>query len=89
MLQTALVCRSAGEPDALFLHRKITLDFDQSAMDFLCEKGYDPTMGARPVKRAIQNYVENTLARELLAGTVLDGDTIKVRSADGKLIFTK
>ena len=69
--------------------RKITLDFDQSAMDFLCEKGYDPTMGARPVKRAIQNYVENTLARELLAGTVLDGDTIKVRSADGKLIFTK
>ena len=69
--------------------RKITLDFDQSAMDFLCDKGYDPTMGARPVKRAIQNYVENTLARELLAGTVLDGDTIKVRSADGKLIFTK
>ena len=69
--------------------RKITLDFDQSAMDFLCEKGYDPTMGDRPVKRAIQNYVENTLARELLAGTVLDGETIKVRSEGGKLIFTK
>ncbi len=69
--------------------RKITLDFDQSAMDFLCEKGYDPTMGARPVKRAIQNYVENTLARELLAGSVLEGETIKVRSEDGKLIFTK
>lgn len=69
--------------------RKITLDFDQSAMNFLCEKGYDPTMGARPVKRAIQNYVENTLARELLAGTVLDGETIKVRSEGGKLIFTK
>ena len=69
--------------------RKITLDFDQTAMDFLCEKGYDPSMGARPVKRAIQNYVENTLARELLAGTVLDGDTIKVRSEGGRLIFTK
>lgn len=69
--------------------RKITLDFDQSAMDFLCEKGYDPTMGARPVKRAIQNYVENTLARELLAGSVLEGETIKVRSDGGKLIFTK
>ena len=69
--------------------RKITLDFDQSAMDFLCDKGYDPTMGARPVKRAIQNYVENTLAKELLAGTVMDGDVIKVRSEDGKLIFTK
>ena len=69
--------------------RKITLDFDQSAMDFLCEKGYDPTMGARPVKRAIQNYVENTLARELLAGSVLEGETIKVRSEGGKMIFTK
>ena len=69
--------------------RKITLDFDQSAMDFLCEKRYDPTMGARPVKRAIQNYVENTLARELLAGSVLEGETIKVRSEGGKLIFTK
>lgn len=69
--------------------RKITLDFDQSAMDFLCEKGYDPTMGARPVKRAIQTYVENTLARELLAGNVRDGDTIKIKSADGKLIFTR
>ena len=69
--------------------RKITLDFDQSAMDFLCEKGYDPSMGARPVKRAIQTYVENTLARELLAGTILEGETIKVRSAEGKLIFTK
>ena len=69
--------------------RKISLDFDQSAMDFLSEKGYDPTMGARPVKRAIQNYVENTLARELLAGSIRDGETIKVRSEAGKLIFTK
>ena len=69
--------------------RKITLDFDQSAMDFLCEKGYEPTMGARPVKRAIQTYVENTLARELLAGNVSDGEVIKIKSEDGKLIFTK
>ncbi|MBP3742031.1 MAG: ATP-dependent chaperone ClpB [Treponema sp.] len=69
--------------------RKITLNFDQSALDFLCEKGYDPTMGARPVKRAIQTYVENTLARELLGGTILEGDTIKVHSEGGKLIFTK
>ena len=69
--------------------RKITLDFDQSAMDFLCVKGYDPTMGARPVKRAIQTYVENTLARELLAGNVRDGDVIKIKSDDGKLIFSR
>ena len=69
--------------------RKITLDFDQSAMDFLCEKGYDPAMGARPVKRAIQTYVENTLARELLAGTVKDGDAIKVHFDGSQLVFAR
>ena len=69
--------------------RKITLNFDDSALDFLAEKGYDPAMGARPVKRAIQNYVENTLAKELLSGSIKEGDTIKVRSAEGKLIFTR
>ncbi|MCR4580852.1 MAG: ATP-dependent chaperone ClpB [Treponema sp.] len=69
--------------------RKIKLDFDNTALDFLCEKGYDPSMGARPVKRAIQNYVENTLARELLSASIMDGDTVKVRSENGKLIFSK
>ena len=43
--------------------RKISLVFDKQAIDFLCDVGYDPTMGARPVKRAIQTYVENPLAR--------------------------
>ena len=67
--------------------RKITLTFDQQAMDFLCDVGYDPTMGARPVKRAIQTYVENPLARELLSGKVLDGKTIKISCINGKLAF--
>ena len=67
--------------------RKISLSFDQQAMDFLCDVGYDPTMGARPVKRAIQTYVENPLARELLSGKVLDGKTIKISCVNGKLVF--
>ena len=67
--------------------RKISLSFDQQAMDFLCDVGYDPTMGARPVKRAIQTYVENPLARELLSGKVLDGKTIKISCLNGKLVF--
>ena len=58
--------------------RKIKLNFDDSAMDFLCEKGYDPAMGARPVKRAIQNYVENKLAKELLSGNISDGDEVVI-----------
>ena len=58
--------------------RKIKLNFDQSAMDFLCEAGYDPDMGARPVKRAIQNYVENALAKELLSGNIAEGDEVEI-----------
>ncbi|MBO4857273.1 MAG: ATP-dependent chaperone ClpB [Treponema sp.] len=67
--------------------RKISLVFDKQAIDFLCDVGYDPTMGARPVKRAIQTYVENPLARELLSGKVLDGKTIKVSCVNGQLAF--
>ena len=48
--------------------RRISLTFDDSAVNFLSEKGYEPAMGARPVKRAIQTYVENPLAKELLSG---------------------
>ena len=58
--------------------RKIKLNFDQSAMDFLCEAGYDPDMGARPVKRAIQNYVENALAKALLSGKIAEGDEVEI-----------
>ena len=65
--------------------RKIKLNFDDSAMDFLCEKGYDPAMGARPVKRAIQNYVENKLAKELLSGNISDGDEVEISCEDNDL----
>lgn len=57
--------------------RRITLDFDQKAVDFLCEKGYDPAFGARPVKRAVQTWVENPLSKELLAGKFGEGANIK------------
>ena len=67
--------------------RRISLDFDQSAEDFLCEKGYDPAFGARPVKRAVQAYVENPLAKEILAGRVGDGAAVAVRAENGSLIF--
>lgn len=69
--------------------RKITLNFDQSALDFLGQVGYDPAMGARPVKRAIQTYVENSLAKELLAGNILEGSQVKVSAKNGQLLFEK
>ena len=46
------------------------------------EEGYDPAFGARPLKRTIQQQIENPLAMELLAGKFIDGDTIRI-SADG------
>ena len=67
--------------------RKITLQFDQKAMDFLCEAGYDPIMGARPVKRAIQTYVENPLAKELLSGKIVEGADVNVSSSGDRLLF--
>ena len=69
--------------------RKITLKFDDLAMDFLCEKGYDPTMGARPVKRAIQTYVENALAKELLSGNIAEGDEVDITAGQDELIIKK
>lgn len=62
---------------------RIRIVFDDGAVDFLAEKGYDPAFGARPVKRAVQTYVENPLARELLEGKFADGCTIKVSAAAG------
>ena len=69
--------------------RKITLDFDETAISFLSDVGYEPEMGARPIKRAIQTYVENPLAKELLAGNVKEGDVVKVAANDGGLSFNK
>lgn len=68
--------------------RKISLEFDQSALDFLGQVGYDPAMGARPVKRAIQTYVENSLAKELLSGRIMEGSRVKVSSSEGQLSFS-
>ena len=57
-------------------------------MDFLAEKGYDPAFGARPVKRAIQTYVENPLAKEILAGKFADGTQITAAASDGQIKFS-
>ena len=67
--------------------RKIKLNFDQSAIDFLCEAGYDPDMGARPVKRAIQTYVENKLAKELLSGNIHEGSVVNITASANELMM--
>ena len=66
--------------------KRITMVFDDSAVDFICDVGYDPAFGARPVKRAVQTYVENPLAKEILLGKFPEHSTIRVTSADGSSI---
>ncbi len=69
---------------------KMTIKLDDSAEEFLTEKGYDPKFGARPLKRAIQTYIEDPLSEELLLGKVKEGNQIMVSRESGKdnLFFT-
>jgi ATP-dependent Clp protease ATP-binding subunit ClpB len=69
--------------------RGIRIEVTEAAKEHLAEAGWDPTYGARPLKRAIQRLVENPLALRLLDGEFSDGDTVRVDAADGELLFAK
>jgi ATP-dependent Clp protease ATP-binding subunit ClpB len=72
---------------ALLAERKITLELDDSAKAWLAEAGYDPTYGARPLKRVIQRSLQNPLATMLLEGTIREGETVHVSAmGDGLAI---
>jgi ATP-dependent Clp protease ATP-binding subunit ClpB len=62
----------------LLADRKITLDLDRSAMDWLANEGYDPIYGARPLKRVIQRSLQNPLASLLLEGAIHEGETVHI-----------
>jgi ATP-dependent Clp protease ATP-binding subunit ClpB len=69
--------------------RGLGLDLTDAAKEQLVEAGWDPTYGARPLKRAIQRLVENPLALKLLEGELTEGDTVRVDVEGGELVFTK
>ena len=69
--------------------RDIQLDLSAAAVATLAEAGYDPVYGARPLKRAIQQRVENPLAQEILKGNVVPGDCIKIDVEDGQIAVRK
>jgi ATP-dependent Clp protease ATP-binding subunit ClpB len=72
---------------ALLADRKITLELDRSALDWLAREGYDPVYGARPLKRVIQRSLQNPLAGLILEGAVQDGETVHVSAGrDGLTI---
>jgi len=69
--------------------QKIELEFTDSARNQIMDEGYDPVFGARPLKRTIQQRLENPLAAELLAGKFAEGDTIKIDANQHKFTFEK
>jgi len=69
--------------------RKLTLDVAPAALNKLAADGYDPAYGARPLKRLIQQYVENPLARRILDGQYTEGDTVRLEVSGDGFDFTK
>ncbi|MDJ0647548.1 MAG: ATP-dependent chaperone ClpB [Xenococcaceae cyanobacterium MO_188.B19] len=69
--------------------QKLSLKLSEGAIDFLAELGYDPVYGARPLKRAIQRYLETSIAKSILRGDFQAGDTIFVDVEDERLTFKR
>jgi ATP-dependent Clp protease ATP-binding subunit ClpB len=67
----------------------IRMEVDDAALRAVAAAGFDPVYGARPLKRAIQQQIENPLAKEILAGHYAPGDTIRVGATLGEIDFTK
>src|SRR5882757_868045 len=67
--------------------KEVHIDLQQSAKEFLIDKGYDPQYGARPMRRAVERFLEDPLAEELLRGNVKPGNHVDVVAGDGKLSF--
>ncbi|HEY0147824.1 MAG TPA: ATP-dependent chaperone ClpB [Allosphingosinicella sp.] len=71
----------------LLADRKIVLELTDSARAWLGRVGYDPVYGARPLKRAVQKYLQDPLADAILRGEIVDGQTLRVEEGDGRLIL--
>jgi ATP-dependent Clp protease ATP-binding subunit ClpB len=73
--------------EKLLADRKISLDLDDEAIEWLAAKGYDPAYGARPLKRVIQKELQDPLAERILTGDIRDGSRVKVTAGSDRLNF--
>lgn len=69
--------------------KDINLVLDEKARDFIVEKGHDPEYGARPMRRAVERFMEDPLAEEILRGKLVEGQPIQVSAVEDKLTFTQ
>ncbi len=99
-LDDIIVFRSLTKPDLIEIldieitkvvdrlkAKNLVLQLDAKAKDHLVEKGYDPNYGARPMRRAVERFLEDPLAEELLKSALHEGDPVEVTAEDGKLTF--
>ena len=99
-LDDIIVFRSLTKPDLIQIldleikkvvgrlkGKNLHLTLDEKAKDFLVEKGYDPTYGARPMRRAVERYLEDPLAEEILKGNLHDHDPVFATLGTDKLLF--
>jgi len=101
-LDDIIVFRSLTKPDLIEIldlevvkvverlkGRRLQLVLDEKAKDFLVQKGYDPTYGARPMRRSVERFLEDPLAEEILKGNLHEGDPVQVTVENDKLLFTQ
>ncbi|VAW82994.1 ATP-dependent Clp protease ATP-binding subunit ClpA, partial [hydrothermal vent metagenome] len=83
---TRVVDKFIYELEAQLQEKGVTIEFEDSAREWLAEHGFDPKMGARPMARIIQEHVKKPLAEELLFGRLANGGQLIIRSEDGQLV---
>ena len=71
------------------VERRVTIELDRQAKEWVAEKGYDPVFGARPLKRFLQRHLETQLARALIAGDVTEDSKVRFRVKDDQLVLVK
>jgi ATP-dependent Clp protease ATP-binding subunit ClpC len=99
-LDDIIVFHTLGKPDLIKIvdleiakvverikTKEIHLTLDETAQDFLIEKGYDPTYGARPMRRSVERFIEDPMAEEVLKGNIKPGDSVTVQKDGDKLGF--
>jgi ATP-dependent Clp protease ATP-binding subunit ClpC len=68
-------------------NKSIHIHLDPTAVELLIEKGYDPIYGARPMRRAVERFLEDPLAEEILRGNIKPGETVEVHAETDKVVF--
>lgn len=86
-VMSSIVLKMLKETEVLLTEKNIKLDASEAAIHWLAKEGYDPTLGARPLARVVQEQVRKPLSEEILFGALQNGGTAKLDLKDGKLVF--